>query len=126
SEKRQRTLVAALTSVVWIADHAGEFASEEPSWATYTGQSEEKYRGAGWLRAFHPDDRPLVERLRNRAATARQALDCEARLLHALSGRHRLVSLRALPVLDANGEVREWVGTVTDIDDRRRAEAEIL
>jgi PAS domain S-box-containing protein len=125
SEKRHRTLVAALTSVVWIADHAGEFTAEQPSWATYTGQSEEEYRGTGWHMAFHPEDRPVFERLWNRAAHARQALDCEARLLHALSGRHRLVSLRALPVLDSNGDVHEWVGTVTDIDDRRRAEDEI-
>jgi light-regulated signal transduction histidine kinase (bacteriophytochrome) len=35
------------------------------------------------------------------------------------------VNLRALPVLDIDGDVREWVGTVTDIDDRRRAEDEI-
>ncbi len=126
SEKRHRTLVAALTSVVWIADAAGDFVAGQPSWETYTGQSEEEYRGSGWRRAFHADDRGQLERLWSHAATARQALDCEARLLHAMSGRHRLVSLRALPVLDADGEVREWVGTVTDIDDRRRAEEEIL
>jgi len=124
-EKRYRTLTAALTSVVWAADRSGEFSSEQPSWATYTGQTEEEYRGGGWRRAFHADDRPALERLWARSAGSKQALDCEARLMHALSGRYRIVSLRALPVLDADGEVREWVGTVTDIDDRRRAEDEI-
>jgi PAS domain S-box-containing protein len=124
-EKRYRTLTAALTSVVWSADRAGEFTSEQPSWETYTGQTQEEYRGAGWLRAFHAEDRPAIERLWAHAARSKQALDCEVRLLHALTARYRVVSLRALPVLDAEGEVREWVGTVTDIDDRRRAENEI-
>jgi PAS domain S-box-containing protein len=124
-EKRYRTLVAALTSVVWIADRAGEFSTEQASWAAYTGQSDAEYRGTGWRSAFHVDDRRAFDARWARAVADRQPLDSEVRLVHAASGRHRLVNLRALPVLDIDGDVREWVGTVTDIDDRRRAEDEI-
>jgi PAS domain S-box-containing protein len=125
SEKRYRTLVATLTSVVWIANRSGEFVVEQPSWAAYTGQTEEQYRNAGWRRAFHTENRQLVERLWSQAENSKRALDCEAPLWHASSARYRIISLRALPVLDAEGKIQEWVGTVTDIDDRRRAEDEI-
>jgi PAS domain S-box-containing protein len=125
SERRYRTLVATLTSVAWSANRSGEFVSEQESWSNYTGQTEEEYRGTGWRHAFWPGDRPALERLWSAAITSRQAIDYETRLLHAASGYYRVVSLHALPVLDADGEVREWVGTVTDIDDRRRAEIEV-
>jgi PAS domain S-box-containing protein len=125
SERRYRTLVATLTSVAWNANRAGEFVTEQASWSAYTGQTEEEYRGTGWRLAFWPSDRAALERLWSAAIATRQAIDYETRLLHAASGYYRVVSLRALPVLDTDGEVREWVGTVTDIDDRRRAEVEI-
>jgi PAS domain S-box-containing protein len=125
SDKRYRTLVAALTSVVWIANRSGEFEVAQPSWTAYTGQTEDEYRGASWRGAFHPEDRQAIERLWAQAADSKQALECEARLFHVASARYRIVSLRALPVLDAEGEIFEWVGTVNDIDDRRRAEDEI-
>jgi PAS domain S-box-containing protein len=38
-------------------------------------------------------------------------------------GRYRWYNARGVPVLDADGTVREWVGVCIDIDDRRRAEA---
>jgi PAS domain S-box-containing protein len=125
SERRYRTLVATLTSVAWNANRSGEFVSEQASWSAYTGQTEEEYRGTGWRLAFWPSDRAALERLWSAAIATKQAIDYETRLLHAASGYYRVVSLRALPVLDTDGDVREWVGTVTDIDDRRRAEVEI-
>jgi PAS domain S-box-containing protein len=125
SERRYRTLVATLTSVAWTANRFGEFVTEQPSWASYTGQAEDEYRGTGWRRAFWPSDRQALERLWSAAIATKQAIDYESRLMHAGSGYYRVISLRALPVLDADGEIREWVGTVTDIDDRRRVEGEI-
>jgi len=125
SERRYRTLVATLTSVAWNANRSGEFVSAQPSWTAYTGQTDEECRGTGWRRAFWPGDRQALERLWSAAIATKQAIDYETRLMHGPSGYYRVVSLRALPVLDADGEVREWVGTVTDIDDRRRVEGEI-
>ena len=125
SEKRYRTLISALTSVVWIANRSGEFTTEQSSWATYTGQTEDEYRGTGWRRAFQAEDRQAIERIWKQGMDSKQALECEARLWHATSARYHIVSLRAQPVLDTQEEIHEWVGTVTDIDDRRRAEDEI-
>ena len=125
SEKRNRTLVNAMTSLVWTADADRAFPASQPAWGAYTGQPEEEYRGAGWRHAFHADDRATLERRWAEAAKSLRPFEYEARLWHAASSGHRIVSLRAAPVLDEHNRVLEWIGTVTDIDDRRRAEEEI-
>ena len=40
-------------------------------------------------------------------------------------GSYRLFFARGIPVLEADGSIREWVGTCTDITERKRAEAEL-
>jgi len=126
SERRNRTLVDATTSVVWTADRGRHFAAAQAAWGAYTGQSQEDYGGAGWLRAFNAEDRPLLENQWSAASTAKTALDCELKLWNAASSAFRFVSLRAAPVLDGDDQIMEWIGTITDIDDRKRAQEEIL
>lgn len=125
SEQRYRILVAAFTSVVWDADSTGGFTPNQPMWGSYTGQSHGAYQGSGWQQAVHPEDRRMVEELWTEARSTDEALECEARLWHAPTARYRYVAFRAVPLLDAEGAVAQWIGTVNDIDDRRRAEAEI-
>src|SRR5579885_3402435 len=43
-------------------------------------------------------------------------------LWQAATGRHRHVVSRGVPVLAADGSVREWIGTIADVDEHRRAE----
>lgn len=126
SERRNRTLVDATTSVVWTADPERRFAVTQAAWALYTGQSEDDYLGAGWVRAFHADDRAMLKERWNSAVEGGAPLDCELRLWHAPSAAYRFVSLRAAAVLGDTGKVMEWIGTVTDIDERKRAQEEIL
>lgn len=125
SERRNRTLVDAMTSLVWTANDERAFVSAQPAWAKYTGQGETEYRGTGWREMFHIDDRDAIERQWSDSMSARRPIECEVRLWHAPSSTYRFVSLRAAPVLDEENRIREWIGTITDIDDRRRAEEEI-
>lgn len=124
SERRNRTLVAATTSVVWAADGRGRFTEEQPSWQDYTGQTREQYQGVGWHDAFHESDRAAIDLAWARAVNTATVFDLELGLWHPQSERHRAISLRAVPVVESNGEIREWIGTVTDIDDQRHAEDE--
>ena len=125
SEKRYRALVSTLSTVVWVANRHWEFTGEQASWEAYTGQSANEYRGAGWRRAFHPDDLPELERYIAHAIRGHHTGELELRLWQAASAQYRIVSLRPVAVFDGDGEFREWIGTVADVDDRRRAEAEV-
>jgi PAS domain S-box-containing protein len=125
SEKRYRALVSTLSTVVWVANRQWEFAGEQVSWEAYTGQSAAEYRGAGWRRAFHPEDLPDLERYIAHAVRGHQTGEIELRLWQAASAQYRIVSLRPVAVFDGDGEFREWIGTLTDVDDRRHAEDEV-
>lgn len=125
SERRNRTLVDAITSVVWSADGKGCFTDVQASWSAYTGQDRAQYGGIGWREAFQSEDRAALDAAWARAMSLPVAFELELRLWRAASERHRYVSLRAVPLVEAGaaGEaVREWIGTVTDIDDQRNAE----
>ena len=120
SEQHFRALVAAMTSVVWTADAQHRFQDGQISWARYTGQSPAIYRQRGWLAAIHPDDHSRVD-----GAWARNGFEVEVRVWNAQAGRHRYCSMRGVPITDVDGAVRSWIGSLSDIDDRRSAETEV-
>src|SRR5262249_34359616 len=125
SERRNRTLIDATTSVVWSADGMGRFVERQQSWENYTGQSFEQHAGSHWLNAFAPEDQNNVELAWRRAITQPATFDLEVRLWNSHSRAYRFVSLRAVPLIETPGEVSEWIGTVADIDDQRHAEQEL-
>jgi two-component system, cell cycle sensor histidine kinase and response regulator CckA len=123
SEQRYRALVSASSSLVWATDAAGRFAEPQPTWEGYTGQPWEEHREFGWIEALHPDDRDAVRRAWQRRVGAPGSVqEDHARLWCMEKHGYRHVIGRAVPVLDSDGSVREWIGTVTDVEDRWLAE----
>jgi two-component system CheB/CheR fusion protein len=122
SEERYRSLVDVLTSVVWSTDADGRFVVPQLLWQAYTGQPWPEHSGQGWIEALHPEDRDPITEIWRRALDTREPYRSEGRLWHAESGRYRHFVARAVPLFHPDGSVREWVGTVTDVDDRKRAE----
>ena len=122
-EARYRTLVRAISQIVWTTLANGEFDEVDPAWTEYTGQAAEEARGWGWLDAVFPGDRVRVRQLWKRAIDTRSFYHIEHRLRRR-DGMHRWVSARAAPVFAPDGSVREWIGTYSDIDEMRRAQEE--
>jgi len=122
SEQRYRALVIATSQYVWTNSPEGFMTDEQPDWASLTGQTREEYQGYGWADAVHPDDRaPTVLRWQE-AVSTRTRFDTEHRV-RTPGGEYRTFSVRAVPLLDADGELLEWVGLHTDITALRTAEA---
>lgn len=119
SEARQRALIEGVPQLVWRAAGAGMWTWASPQWTAYTGQSEADSHGRGWLGPIHPDDRERALDAWSKAAHL-GALDVEYRLHNAAEDRYAWFQTRAVPVRDANGRIREWLGTSTDIDHLRR------
>ncbi|HXG57465.1 MAG TPA: GAF domain-containing protein, partial [Thermoanaerobaculia bacterium] len=119
SEERFRSLVNATAQVVWTAAADGTI-SDVPEWRSLTGLSPSELHGEGWLRAIHPGQRERVRRAWAAAVESRAVFDSEC-LVRVADGSHRYFAVRGVPVIRADGSVREWVGTWTDIDERRRA-----
>ncbi len=121
SEERFRALVATSAATVWTTDAQGLVREDSPSWRSFTGQTLGQWLGTGWLDVVHPDDRAHAAESWTSAVASVMPLDTEFQLRRA-DGEWRLTAVRAVPVYDADGSIREWVGTNADITDRRRAE----
>ena len=122
SEDRFRAAVDAIAGVLWTNDAQGRMVGVQPGWAALTGQSFDAYQGYGWSAAVHPDDAALTVSEWEASVAARRPFVFEHRVRRA-DGRWGRFSVRAVPVLEANGSIREWVGVHTDISVQRETEA---
>jgi PAS domain S-box-containing protein len=120
SEVRYRTIISALSAVVWRCDPTGETFVSTPSWTDYSGLSEETLRGWGWTTPIHPDERANVIAHLRQSLAAREPFRADLRLLRR-DGEYRHIVARAFPLTDENdGEVHEWAGVFIDITEQRR------
>jgi len=123
AEARYRALVAVAGQIVWTSETESNSASGMAGWCAYTGQRPEATAGLRWLEAVHPDDRERTRRAWLRAVAGRELYETEYRLCRH-DGVYRDFWVRGVPVLTADGGIREWVGICVDVTERNRAEAE--
>ncbi len=121
SEERFRSLIEATAQIIWDTKAEGEFVTEQRQWSAFTGQSFEELKGLGWQNAIHPDDQLHTAEVWSHALANRILYEDEHRL-QRYDGEYRYMSVRALPILNTNGSIREWIGVHTDIHDRKLAE----
>jgi PAS domain S-box-containing protein len=124
SEARYQALVTATAQIVWTTDAAGFVVAEEAGWELFTGEPFERYGGRGWLDAVHPDDREAAAAGWSAAVEAQQVYAASYRVRRR-DGVYRHFAVRGVPVFNADGSVREWVGTHTDVTAQVEALAEL-
>ncbi len=123
-EARYRSLVEAAAAIVWTTPTSGEFVDVPERWLAITGQTRDEASGRGWLDVVHPEDRDATAAAWRRAVEGAGAYEVEHRLRHA-DGTYRRMAARATPVRDEAGEVVEWVGVHTDVEEQSAAAAEL-
>jgi hypothetical protein len=124
SEQRFQAAVAAVQGILWTNNAQGKMEGEQPGWAALTGQRYEEYQGYGWANAVHPDDaQPTIDAWKE-ALQRRGTFEFEHRV-RVQSGQWELFSIRAIPLLNPDGTLREWVGVHTNITRQRKAEAAV-
>ncbi|MGI4719240.1 MAG: PAS domain-containing sensor histidine kinase [Janthinobacterium lividum] len=123
-EERFRSLVMATTQVVWTSGPDGRVVEPSPSWQAFTGQADAAFSDDGWLDAVHPDDRERARAVYRRAIAERAVYETEYRLRRH-DGEYRWTAVKGVPILDAAGAVREWIGANRDIHDIVMAQAEL-
>ena len=120
-EKRLRDVVETIPAMTFTTLSNGSCTFVNKRWTEYTGLSIEETSGAGWQHAIHPED--LVrhsEKWRISVATG-EVFEDEARFHRAADGGYRWFLVRGVPLRDQHGNTVKWYGTLTDIEDRKRA-----
>ncbi|UBV43625.1 PAS domain S-box protein [Deinococcus taeanensis] len=118
NEERYRAVLEGMPQIVWLTDPAGTPVYFNRRWAEHVGAERARQ---GFLSLLHPDDRADYQRRWMAALRSDRPFEAEHRLL-GLDGHYRTFVTRGLPVQDAAGQVLEWVGTSTDVDDQVYAE----
>ena len=120
SKKKFEAAILAVEGIIWTNNPKGEMEGEQPGWEKITGQTYEEYQGYGWAKAVHPDDAEPTIDAWNEAVKNKITFEFEHRLKTKQSG-WRLFTVKAVPALDENGAIQQWVGVHTDITQQREA-----
>jgi PAS domain S-box-containing protein len=124
SEDQLRIIIDTIPTLAWctLPDGSAEFLNQR--WLDYTGLSTEEARNWGWRVALHAEDSTkLMDKWRAAVATG-EPFEAEARFRRA-DGTYRWCLARAVPLRDKLGNIVQWYGTNTDIEDLKRAEEEL-
>jgi PAS domain S-box-containing protein len=122
-----QALADTMPQMIWSTLPDGDHDYYNAQWYDYTGAPEGSTDGEGWAGMFHPEDQPEAWRRWNHSLQTGEPYEVEYRLRRH-DGVYRWVLGRALPIRGAAGRIERWIGTCTDIQDRKEAaeQTEIL
>lgn len=118
SEEKFRTLASVMPQFIWTAMSNGELNYFSQSVYDFSGFTEAKMAELGWLDIVHPEDRDKNVELWLKAITEGTNFHYEHRFRRH-DGEYRWQLSRAVPQKDEHGNIQLWVGTSTDIHDRK-------
>jgi PAS domain S-box-containing protein len=121
-EARLRELADAMPQMVWVTRGDGDQESFNRRWCEYTGTTFEQAVGEGWTIVLHPDDAGPALAKWKRSLRTGEPFEVEYRLRRASDGAYRWHLGRAVAVRDSAGHLVRWIGTCTDIEERKAAE----
>src|SRR5262249_17518997 len=124
SERNLSLMINVIPTLAWSTSSDGSVDFLNQPWLHYTGLSLEQGLGWGWTAAIHPDDLSrLADYWRSILHTGEPG-EIEARF-RRFDGEYRWFLFRANALRDKSGTIVRWYGINIDIDDRKRAEAQV-
>ncbi|HQT53431.1 MAG TPA: PAS domain S-box protein, partial [Phenylobacterium sp.] len=94
------------------------------SWLAFTGRRMEEELARGWLEEVHPEDRERVLATYDEHFAARSRARLEYRILRH-DGVYRWIDEAAAPRFDRDGKFLGYIGSCSDITDRKAAETQL-
>jgi PAS domain S-box-containing protein len=121
SEERFRTLASHAPVGIFRSEPNGDNVFVNESWCEMAGLTPEEARGAGWMKALHPEDRDRVAGGWTQAVEHGEHSIAEFRFLRP-DGVVTWLQGNAAPLRNADGELVGYIGTIADITQHKRAE----
>lgn len=120
-ELRLSTLAETLPQLIWMTNQAGENIYCNERFADYFGLTEVETMGLGWKDLIHPDDLAGTLTIWKRSLETGEPYSNEYRLRRK-DGVYRYFLARAVPNRNGDGTIERWIGSSTDIHDKKLAE----
>lgn len=124
SEERYKNLAAISPVGIFRTDRSGNYVYVNQTWRAITGLSEEHALGRGWYEAVYSEDRAKVSSIMPFDTSRVDLLTEEFRFQRA-DGTVVWVMQRMIPELNDAGSIIGYIGTFTDITERKQAEKDL-
>lgn len=124
NEAKYRALSETSPLGVFATDATGLCTYTNKRWQDIFGLSDAESLGHGWTDTIHPLDREAFFDEWHRSSRSHLEFDMEFRV-RLIDGTIRYVHSRSRPVIDDQGKVSSFVGSVEDITERRKTLARL-
>ncbi|MCY7381010.1 MAG: PAS domain S-box protein [Microcoleus sp. CAN_BIN18] len=124
TEARYQTLTEASPVGIFYADAVGDCLYVNERWCQISGMACDEALGKGWFQGIHPDDRQRVFAEWYSAAQQKLPFKSEYRFQGIDRTQISWVFAQAVGQIGENGKVKSYVGTITDITERKQVEEE--
>ena len=121
SERRYQTLARAAPVGIFRIDNRGRHTYLNDRWAELTGIPVEEALANPGMRPLHPEDDGQIREIALRALAEGKPLTLEQRIVRP-DGQIRWVLMQAVAELGSGGTLEGWVGTLTDLSEKRASE----
>ena len=123
SQRQFEQIADTMPQMVWVTRPDGYCEYFNRRWYEYFGTTSEEALGYSWSNALHPDDVKITQERWNTSLRTGNPYEVEYRF-RAKTGEYRWFLNRAHPVRDQAGEITQWFGTCTDIEELKQAQKE--
>lgn len=118
NQEKYRHLADSLPIIIWTADQDGNIDYYNRKWYEYTGFTGIDNRENATQKILHPDDIPKALELWKISKKNKSAYEIEYQFKDPKKENgYRWFLGRAVPIKDENGDIIQWIGTCTDIDE---------
>ena len=124
SERRYHTLAEVSPVGIFHTDEKGSTTYVNPRWCQISGMTYEAAMGNGWFDAVHEEDKDKLRRGWEEATSKKEVSVSEYRFVRP-NGSIAWVIGQAIPERDTEGNIVGYVGTTTDITERKKYEKEL-
>jgi len=118
-------ITETIPEMLWSATPDGAIDYCNGRLLDYTGSIPEQVMRDGWMNLLHPDDVESTVEAWKSCVKSGAPYRAEVRAFHAADRTYRWCMTSALPLLDEEGRIVRWHGTVVDMHDWKRAQEEL-
>lgn len=120
SQLNFRTLINTMPQLIWTAKPDGYANYFNQSLCKYIGITLEENQGWGWSNFLHSDDRQRCLDAWNESLSTGKEYKIECRFRCSSDDKYRWFLNNAVAIRNDMGNIVEWIGTITNIDDQKR------
>jgi PAS domain S-box-containing protein len=121
SQQKFEMIAETIPHMVWEIEIDGKVSYINKQWQNWSGLTLEEINKNGWSKIIHPDDVESITKGWHHAFEAKKEYVGECRF-KSPEGGYSWFTLKTVPVKNDAGEVEVWLGTATNINEKKLIE----